>query len=435
MTQTSRFGPHHISAQGGAQLINFRKSTQKLGVVAAVAVAALMLSACSSGSAIDGSASVAGAAVGTPIKTVTVAAADWNGPTYENIFVAAKAYEKWINDQGGIAGHPLEITVCDDKGDPTLTAACARDAIAAGAIADVGSFSYNAYVNVPIYSAASMAILGACCNLAAAEYTSPNTFQMGNNPVLNPAGVARAVQDGCEDIAVLELDIPGVTDDTNIIFSNIAKAYGYEKELKFIRVPLTATDYSSVVAQATDGTDCISMFLGENNISGMMAPFAQSGGTQTLYGAQGNLNAVSTKGYEDLAGVKNSVVTGAYMPLNDAVWDDFRGALTANDAPDTFDYSSLGALSAWSGYSAFTQIAESITGDITPESFLAAASTTVVDNGGMTPVIDFSKTWDAFDGQYARSFSRQVTYMKIDGTPVDGGGWIDLSGPMQGLAP
>jgi len=413
-------------------LFNLRKTSQRVGIVAALAVGALVLSACSAATETPAEPT---ALTGEPIKTVTVAAADWAGPTYENIFVAAKAYEKWVNENGGIAGRPLEITVCDDKGDPALTAACARDAIAAGAIADVGSFSYNAYVNVPIYDAASTAILGGCCNLLPVEYTTGNTFQMGNNPVLNPGGVARAVMDGCKAISVLELDIPGVTDDINIIFNNIAKAYGYTPELKFIRVPLSATDYSSVVAQATDGSDCISMFLGENNISGMMAPFAQGGGTQALYGAQGNLDLVSTKGYEDLPGVKKAVVTGAYMPLDNPVWDTFRAALKANDAPSKFEYNSLGSLGAWSSYTAFKQIAESIDGDITPASFLAAAGTTVIDNGGMTPTIDFSETWDAFNGQYARSFTRQVTYMKLDGTPVDGGGWIDLSGPMQGNAP
>lgn len=379
------------------------------------------------------SSSSAGGLSGTPIKTVTVSAVDWNGPTYESAQVAAKAYEKWINANGGINGHPLQVTTCDDKGDPTQTAACARNAIADGAIADVGSFTYNASVSVPIYQAAHVAVLGNCCNLSAIEYHADNTFQTGNNPVLNPAGVARAVQDGCKAISVLELDIPGVTDDTNIIFNNIAKSYGYTKPLKFIRVSLAQTDYSSVVAQATDGSDCISLFLGENNISGMMPAFAQGGGKQTLYGAQGNLDAVATKGYEALPGVKNAVVTGAYMPLENAVWKDFRGALKAINAPSKFDYNALSPLSAWSGYTDFTQIAKSIKGEITPASFLAAASVATIDNGGMTPTIDFSKTWGAFDGKYARAFSRQVTYMKINGDPVAGGGWIDLSNAAQGI--
>lgn len=420
-----------------ASLLNPRKSTlSRLVATAAVIVSAgLALSGCAASAPAASGGGAAAALTGSPIKTVTVSAVDWNGPTYESALIAAKAYEKWINSHGGINGHPLQVTTCDDKGDPTQTAACARNAIADGAIADVGSFTYNASVSVPIYQAAHTAVIGNCCNLSPIEYHADNTFQTGNNPVLNPAGVARAVQDGCKAISVLELDIPGVTDDTNIIFNNIAKSYGYTKPLKFIRVSLAQTDYSSVVAQATDGSDCISLFLGENNISGMMPSFAQGGGKQALYGAQGNLDAVATKGYESLPGVKNAVVTGAYMPLENAVWKDFRGALTANNAPSKFDYNALSPLSAWSGYTDFTQIAKSIKGAITPASFLAAASVATINNGGMTPTIDFSKTWTAFDGKYARAFSRQVTYMKINGDPVAGGGWIDLSNPAQGLKP
>ena len=422
-----------------SSLMNHRGSLRRIAITAAiVAASALTLSGCAAAApapASSGATTAAAAPALSPIKTVTVSAVDWAGPTYESALIAAKAYEKWINANGGINGHPLEVTTCDDKGDPTQTAACARNAIADGAIADVGSFTYNAGISVPIYAAAKTAVLGNCCNLSAIEYHSDNTFQMGNNPVLNPAGVARAVQDGCKAISVLELDIPGVTDDTNTIFNNIAKAYGYTKPLKFIRVSLSQTDYSSVVAQATDKSDCISLFLGENNISGMMPSFAQGGGKQTLYGAQGNLDAVATKGYESLPGVKNAVATGAYMPLTNPVWKDFRGALTAVNASPKHDYNALGPLAAWSSYSAFTQIAKTIKGDITPASFLAAASTTTVDNGGMTPSIDFSKNWDAFGGKYPRAFSRQVTYMKINGDPVAGGGWIDLTNPMQGLKP
>lgn len=412
--------------------ISHRSVSRRFAVAVVFAVTALALSACAAGTP---AATTGAGLTGAPIKTVTIAAVDWNGPTYENIHIAAKAYEAWINANGGINGHPLEVTTCDDKGDPTQTAACARNAVAAGAIADIGSFTYNAAISVPIYAQANVAVVGNCCNISPIEYTSPNTFSNGANAVLNPAGVARAVQDGCKAISVLELDIPGVTDDTNVVFNNIAKAYGYTKPLKFIRVPLTATDYSSVVAQATADSDCISLFLGENNISGMMPSFAQSGGKQTLYGAQGNLDAVSTKGYDSLPGVTKSVVTGLFMPLNNPVWKDLKVGLKMVNATPKYDYNALGVLSAWSGYTNFTQIAKSIKGDITPASFLKAASTSITDNGGMTPKIDYTKTWSAFDGKYLRAFTRQVTYMKINGDPVAGGGWIDLSNAMQGQTP
>lgn len=379
--------------------------------------------------------SSAAAPTGTPIKTVTVSAIDYNGPTYESIQVTAKLYEQWINARGGINGHPLEVTTCDDKGDPTQTAACARQAVSDGVVADIGTFTYNAAVAVPIYEQASVAVLGNCCNLSEVEYTSPNTFQMGNNPALNPSGVAQAVQDGCQNIGVLELDLPS-TDDTNILYDNVAKAYGYTGEIKYVRVPLTTQDYTSQVAQITDGTDCIAMFLSESNIAGMMPAFAQTGGTQRLYGAQGNFDKVSIKGFETLPGVADGVVYGAYPPLNNDVWKDFREAIATYDAPADLEYNSLSALGTWAAFTAFTQVVEEMDGEITAPTVLAALSKATVDTGGMTPVIDFTKTWDAFNGQYLRAFSRQVTYFKIgDESQIGDSVYTDLTDPLQGLPP
>lgn len=369
---------------------------------------------------------------GAPIKTNTISAVDYNGPTYEDIQVVAKIYAQWINDKGGINGRPLTVLTCDDKGDPTQTEACARKAIGEGVAADVGSFTYNQSVMVPIYGKSDTAVFGNCCNLAPLEYSSANTFQMGNNPVLNPAGVAKAVEDGCQDIAVLALDLPGITEGVTMLMDNVAKSYGYEGKIKYVKVPLTTQDYTSQVAQATDGTDCISMFLSQSNISALMPAFAQTGGKQRLYGAQGNFDNVSTKGYESLPGVAKGVVYGAYPPLQDPVWEDFRAALKKYNAPSKFDYNSLAALGTWAAYVGFTQVAESVSGDLTPASFLAAASTAKIDTGGMVPPIDFTKTWDAFDGQFKRSFNLSATYFTLkDGAPI-GDRFVNLQKAAEG---
>jgi branched-chain amino acid transport system substrate-binding protein len=369
---------------------------------------------------------------GTPIKTSTISAVDYNGPTYEDIQVVAKIYAQYINDKGGINGRPLEVITCDDKGDPTQTEACARKAIDEGAIADVGTFTYNQSVMVPLYDKADTAVFGNCCNLAPIEFTSRNTFQMGNNPVLNPAGVARAVQDGCKDIAVLALDLPGITEGVTMLMDNMGKSYGYEGKIKYVKVPLTTQDYTAQVAQATDGTDCISMFLSQSNISGLMPAFAQTGGTQRLYGAQGNFDKVATKGYEKLPGVEKGVVYGAYPPLQDPVWDEFRAALKKYDAPKKFDYNSLAALGTWAAYTGFTQVAESVEGDLAPASFLKGASTAKVDTGGMTPPIDFTKTWDAFDGQFKRTFNLTATYFDLKDSKPLAEGFVDLQNAAEG---
>src|SRR4051794_24727139 len=64
-----------------------------------------------------------------PIKTMTIAAVNWNGPAYPNILATAKLYAQYINDRGGIQGHPLQVITCDEQGDPNQLAACGRRAV------------------------------------------------------------------------------------------------------------------------------------------------------------------------------------------------------------------------------------------------------------------------------------------------------------------
>ena len=51
---------------------------------------------------------------------MTVTTLNAAGPTYENIANTANAYADYINARGGIAGRPLEVTVCDEQFDPAV---------------------------------------------------------------------------------------------------------------------------------------------------------------------------------------------------------------------------------------------------------------------------------------------------------------------------
>ena len=102
--------------------------------------------------------SQAAAPTGEPIKVMTMTTLEaQNVPTYKNIEVTAEAYERWINSQGGIKGRPLEVTVCDDRGDPTQATSCARDAVRDGVVAGVGSFTFFGDAVVPVLRKADTA--------------------------------------------------------------------------------------------------------------------------------------------------------------------------------------------------------------------------------------------------------------------------------------
>jgi len=384
---------------------------------AVVAMCGFVVASCGGGASATtettegGSSETTGAApAGEPIKVMTVTTLNAAGPTYENIAITAELYADYINARGGINGRPLEVTVCDEKFDPAVATECARQAVDEGMVSIVGSFTYFAESIVPVIAESSITWFGACCPITPAELSSPYSFNIGNQPMYAVGAVKRAVDDGCENINAVIIDgaqvfIPPM--------ENAMKALGKSFGATVI-LPPTAQDYSSEVAQATSGADCVISVISETPFITWNTAWTQSGTTARQYGPQGNLNSVSAKGNEEAT--DGDVIAGMYPDLSTAPWDEYRAALEAAGIDqEANDYNSLGGMGTWAAFVGFTQIAESIEGEITAESFYNAANTTTnLDLNGMVPPIDFTKEWsDGLEG-YNRLFNRSVVFSKLE---------------------
>ncbi len=352
----------------------------------------------------------AAAPTGDPIKVMTVTTLNAAGPTYKNIANTAMAYEKYINARGGIAGHPLKVTVCDEQFDPAVATTCARQAVEGGMVSIVGSFTYFAESIVPVIAESDITWFGACCPITPSELTNKHSFNIGNQPMYAVGAVKRAVADGCTNINAVIIDgaqifIPPMEN----AIKALGKSFG-----KTVILPPTAQDYSSEVAQASDGADCVIAIMSETPFVTWNTAWTQSGTTARQYGPQGNLNQVSAKGNED--STDGDIIAGVYPDISTAPWAEYRVALTeAGLDGDGQDYNSLGGMGTWAAYVGFTQIANKIQGDITAKSFFDAANTTSsLDLGGMVPVLDFTKEWtDGLKG-YERLFNRSVVFSKLE---------------------
>lgn len=388
-------------------------------VLSCVAAFGLVIAAC--GSDDDGSSSSAettaatetteAAPSGEPIKVMTVTTLNAAGPTYENIAITAQLYADYINARGGINGHPLEVTVCDEKFDPAVATKCARQAIDEGMVSIVGSFTFFAESIVPVISEASITWFGACCPITPSELTSPYSFNIGNQPMYAVGAVKRAVDDGCENINAVIIDgaqifIPPMEN----AIKALGKSFG-----TIVILPPTAQDYSAQVAEATSGgADCVISIISETPFITWNTAWSQSGTTARQYGPQGNLNAVSAKGNEEAT--DGDIIVGMYPDISTEPWAEYRAALEAAGVDQTKnDFNSLGGLGTWAAYVGFTKIAETIDGPITAESFYEAAkSTSNLDLDGMVPPLDFTKEWtDGLEG-YNRLFNRSVVYSKLE---------------------
>jgi len=183
-------------------------------------------------------------------------------------------------------------------------------------------------------------------------------------------------------------------------------------------LPPTAQDYSAEVAQATTGADCVIGIISETPYITWNTAWTQSGTDARQYGPQGNLNEISAAGNEEAT--DGDVIAGMYPDISTEPWAEYRVALEEGGYDTTeLDYNSLGGMGTWAAFVAFTQIAETIDGDITAESFFEAASnTSKLDLNGMVPVLDFTKEWsDGLDG-YQRLFNRSVVFSTLENGKV-----------------
>ncbi|HEX4983938.1 MAG TPA: ABC transporter substrate-binding protein [Ilumatobacteraceae bacterium] len=352
---------------------------------------------------------------GDPIKVMTVTTLNAAGPTYPNIANTANAYATYINARGGIAGRPLEVTVCDEQFDPAIATTCARQAVEEGMVSVVGSFTFFAESIVPVIAESDITWFGECCPITPSELTDPHSFPIGNQPMYAVGAVKRAIDDGCENINAV------IIEGADAIFlppmENAITALG-QSFGDVVILPATAQDYSAEVAQATTGADCVIGIISETPYITWNTAWTQSGTDARQYGPQGNLNEISAAGNEE--STDGDIIAGMYPDISTEPWAEYRLALEEGGYDTTeLDYNSLGGMGTWAAFVAFTQIAETIDGDITAASFFEAASnTSEVDLNGMVPVLDFTQEWtDGLDG-YQRLFNRSVVFSTLENGKV-----------------
>ncbi|WP_116995805.1 ABC transporter substrate-binding protein [Desertimonas flava] len=409
-----------------------RRSVVAVAAVAVLTAAAGGTTAATSGGE-DTAAGSAAAPSGDPIKIMVSAPVDTQLPPYPNIPGAAEVYEQWVNANGGVAGRPLEVITCDNKGDPNEGANCARQAVEESVVAVVGSFTFDASRIIPVLEEANIAWFGACCPLVAQEFSSPISFVLGSLLPGMGAGLGwKMAQDGCENPVNLVIDIPA----GDVAFPAVQAAYavggGDPEAIRMVKIPAIPQDYSAQVAEATEGSDCIAGGISDSNWAAWLPAMAAAGANQRLYGLQGNLNSKIVEQFPELT--EGAVVSGSYPNIAGPMWDDYRAALEEYDAPD-LDWNSLAGLGTWAALTAFKIIVEGIDGDIDNNTFIDAANaTTELDTGGMIGVLDLTQPYTGFGGAFPRVFNRTVFFDVASGgelTALDDQAY-DMTGPIDG---
>jgi ABC-type branched-subunit amino acid transport system substrate-binding protein len=392
------------SAASGAGTATTAGATTTAGGAATTAAGATTTSA-SAGAA----TTAAGKPVsGDPVKVVAVV----NPLTGKNATNGLKLGEAVVNANGGIKGRPLQINICDDGQDPNKAAACIRDAISQGAIAEVGrTTSYGAAMN-PLLQAANMCTIGGGI-YSQADFSAANMFPH-NSGIFSTIGSAPAAVKllNAKKIGVPYVDVPAgaalaptIKPVIEPLGATIAAA---------VPVPPTAADVTSQVATMVQANpDVVVDGLTLDAYVKFTKGMRQQGSNAKILFSDGvldsNLYTQNLKGTEDIYMVTQDDRSSAGYKQFQADFQKY--AADKNDQTGNVVW-------GWFSSQMFQDMANKAASLDAKGICDQANKTSGFTIGNIVPPLDFTKPGTALGGQAPRLFNDFQFFFKFN--PNDG---------------
>lgn len=337
----------------------------------AALLGAVSLAACSSSS--GGSGSGAGSA----IKIAAIGSFQSTVADFTDGADAMRAKVAQVNAAGGIHGHQIELTVCDDKSSPNEAATCARNAVSDHVVAVMSPTSFSGFgaQMLPILQAAGIPDVGQPATTPT-DWTSPNSFPLDPGQAAQYDGVALALKKaGCTNVGSLQVPVPAAVE----VVKDLQQALPTigSKLVLNIQVGMTESSYAPQVARLTSaGAQCIVPIMGGSEMIKLISAIEQSGAHLTLGGVtaafgQETLTSLGSK-------AQGIVLSGAaYLPTDTSVKgvQDMLAAMKKY-TPGTKATTNAATQSWGTATLLINGVLPSIKGDITPDSVMKALEAT-----------------------------------------------------------
>jgi branched-chain amino acid transport system substrate-binding protein len=403
-------------------------------VALVVAVAVVALSACGDDDSSNNDAAASPATTkdsgttaptGEPIRVMSISAQGTQLTNHPEVPAAVRAAATAINDAGGLRGRPVEVIVCNEKGNAQGAAACAQEAVAKKVVAVIGASTPNGDAINPILEAAGIANIGNNAS-AASDLSSPISFPLNSGGINAYQGAAFAMAKmGLVKLGVVSLDIPSAATILGALkpaFDAAKTPDGKSVEMvSSIKVPLTASDFAPYAAALKDqGAQGVVALTQAQAMIGLMKADAAIGHDVVLGVHATNLTAADTKAIGGLGGTM--IGTHPLLPPTDEAAGPtrFRKEMKAAEAAgvDDADDLSYGAYYAWTAMQAFKVVAKTVTGDLTASTLLAALKAAKnLDVDGLLP-----QPWTPVDASRPKAISQvsqtavYISKVQPDGT-------------------
>jgi len=248
---------------------------------------------------------------GDPVKIGVVYTGGVSGIDLPSLETGAVAAGDYLNTQDGIAGRPVEIVGCNDKGDPAVDATCAQKFVDEGVIAVTGLGPAWGDNGLPITGAAGIPFVG--LPISNAEFLDPSSYPItGGSASAFPALAKYFIDKGVKKASIIYADLAAGKLAADALLGDPLQEAG----VSVTEVPekVGAPDFTPAVVQANEGDpDVIFVLFAAIDCARIAVAASQVGVTASLAGAG------SCSEDEKFSQVDKAVVEGAVFN-SDTVW-------------------------------------------------------------------------------------------------------------------
>jgi branched-chain amino acid transport system substrate-binding protein len=343
---------------------------------------ALVLSACGSsgGSSSSSSGSETGSSEtggsetsGEPIGVMGLGTFEGT-VAYPEAPPAFEAQVQKINEAGGIEGREIDLTICNDQGNPQVASHCAQEAVEKHDVAVMGSYSVQAAAFLPILESAHIAYIGADASQTIEE-TSPNSFPLENQYQLYGSVGYAAGTKGCRKAALITENYGAATmaedEVSDKAFENSPDG---EEVIKRVEVGSSNTDYAPPVAtMLSAGAECIIAPLPPEELPKLISSIEQSSDPEATVAV--TANSVPAEELKSLGSQAEGMLVGSagYVP---GAAESPKSVTETIEQIEAFDSSAeinAFSLTATAAVKTVAHVLEELKGEISAESFLKGA--------------------------------------------------------------
>jgi branched-chain amino acid transport system substrate-binding protein len=346
--------------------------SRRLATAILATTMAAALAACGSSGGQNSSAPASGSAGSAPIKIMAFGQFQATALSYPEGRDGILAAVKYYDSHGGFSGHQVQVTVCNDQGNPNLARQCARQAVSSGDDAVLGSYSQQGPTILPIFAAAHLAYVGATSQSPADTSSSVSFPLEGLNQIVN-AGIGYAATiAGCKKAGIL-IENYGTT--TPLAEQSVEAGMALNGG-SVVKIENTGSDLSSyapaIAVMESAGAKCITTQMPPDQIPVILQEMRQS--------ADPNIIAIDAQDSFSTAALKQLGAAAQGMILASSTYPPSSSKAPVPAIVSRIEKYEPGAaisqfsLQGWAAVDLLKDALAQVKGSVTPTSLLSAFS-------------------------------------------------------------